>query len=127
MRVALDQRNSRQLRGGGPGAYGVFHAHTWIWAPAATRARFELEHDCALRLRIGDTEVLRRGDPMDGAKSNARAEADLVAGWNLVLLKVAQPARSWWFSLKVSPAGADAAVNLVADARPVDLTVPPSP
>jgi HEAT repeat protein len=126
MRVALDQRNSRQLRGGGPGTYGAFHAHTWVWAPEAVRARLELEHDCALRLRIGDAEVLRRTDPADGGKASARAEADLVAGWNLVLLKVAQPAQSWWFSLRVTPAKEGTALKMVADARPDDLNAPPS-
>ncbi|MFM9079452.1 MAG: hypothetical protein ACKOTE_04845, partial [Opitutaceae bacterium] len=127
MRVGRDARNPRQMRGGSPGVSGVAYAHTWVWSAEPRRVKIDLQHDAALKLWVGDTEVARLADPVaSGAKGTASAEADFAAGWNLVRVKLAQAARPWWFSLRVRAADG-AEIAFLADAQPADLRSPPQP
>jgi len=128
MRVSADARNPRQMRGGSPGVSGVAYAYTWVWATEPRRVKIELQHDAALKLWVGDTEVARLSDPVEtGAKGTGSAEVDLAAGWNLFRVKLAQAARPWWFSLRVRAALDGGEAALVADAQPADLRSPPQP
>lgn len=128
MRVAADVRNARQMRGGGPGVSGLAYAFTWVWSPEPRRVTMELQHDAALKLWVGDHEVVRREDTFEtGAKGEASPEVDLAGGWNLVRVKLAQVARPWWFSLRVRAAEPGGESPFVADASPVDLRTAPQP
>ncbi len=125
MRVAADARNPRQMRGGSPGISGVAYAHTWIWSVEPRRVKIDLQHDVALKLWVGDTEVVRLADPVEsGGKGTASAETELAAGWNLFRVKLAQAARPWWFSLRVRATGG-AETAFIADAQPADLRAAP--
>ena len=127
MRVAADARNPRQMRGGSPGISGVAYAHTWIWSVEPRRVKIDLQHDVALKLWVGDTEVVRLADPVEsGGKGTASAETDLATGWNLFRVKLAQAARPWWFSLRVRATGG-AETAFIADAQPADLRAAPQP
>jgi len=127
MRVAADARNPRQMRGGSPGISGVAYAHTWIWSVEPRRVKIDLQHDVALKLWVGDTEVVRLADPVEsGGKGTASAETELAAGWNLFRVKLAQAARPWWFSLRVRATGG-AETAFIADAQPADLRAAPQP
>jgi len=128
MRVAADARNPRQMRGGSPGVSGAAYAHTWIWSVEAGRVKIELQHDAALKLWVGDTEVARLTDPVEtGGRGTASAEADLAAGWNLFRVKLVQAARPWWFSLRVRAAAEGVGEDFIADAQPADLRAAPQP
>ena len=125
MRVAADARNPRQMRGGSPGVAGAAYAYTWIWSAEPRRVKIDLQHDAALKLWVGDTEVARLADPAEtGARGTASAETELAAGWNLFRVKVAQAARPWWFSLRVRATGG-AETAFIADAQPADLRAAP--
>ena len=128
MRVAADARNPRQMRGGSPGVSGAAYAYTWIWSAEPRRVRIDLQHDAALKVWVGDTEVARLADPVQtGAKGTASAGAEFAAGWNLVRVKLAQAARPWWFSARVSAAAEGVEADFIADAQPADLRSPPQP
>lgn len=83
------------------------YARTWVHSDKAQRVRIEFGTDDGHRLWLNGkllAEANRGGAAVPG---DFKVEADLKAGWNLVLLKVTQDTGPWEFCLRIrTPAGA---------------------
>ncbi len=116
--VGSDGRNPMLMRGGGPEAFGVVYAYTWLWSPVAQRARLELWHDGGAKVWLSDTQVLSSAEEVGlPPKAGASAEVALAEGWNLLRVKFAQPAKAWSFAVRVSGRDGAPLPEVLADAE----------
>jgi hypothetical protein len=116
--VGPDGRNPMAMRGGGPEAFGVVYAFTWLWSPVAQPARLELWHDGGAKVWLGDTRVLSSVEEVGlPPRAGASAEVALAEGWNLLRVKLAQPAKAWSFAVRVSGRNGAPLPGVMADAQ----------
>lgn len=69
----------------------VAYAQTWCWAPAAVDASLRLGADSAVKAWLNGVEVARHEQGLP-ARDSLRVAVRLAAGWNRLLLKVANRA-----------------------------------
>jgi hypothetical protein len=114
--LATDARQPMLLRGGDAAVYGAAFAYTWLRSPHRHDARLEIRHDEGVKVWLNGQVVLRGAGP--GALPAAEADrvgVVLESGWNLLVLKIAQPARRWSFAVQLKgPDGAPLS-DVVAD------------
>jgi hypothetical protein len=116
--LGSEARNPMVMRGGGAEAFGVVYAFTWLWSPVAQPARLELWHDGGAKVWLGDTRVLSSSEDVGlPPRAEASAEVALAEGWNLLRVKLAQPAKAWSFAVRVSGRNGAPLTGVMADAQ----------
>jgi hypothetical protein len=106
--LGADARQPMFLRGGDPAVSGVAYAYTWLESPRPQAARLEIRHDEGIKVWLNGQAVLRGTGP--GALPLAEADrvgVFLESGWNLIVVKIAQPAKRWSFAVQLK--GSDGA------------------
>lgn len=90
------------MRGGQASFQGVAYAFTWVRSPCAQSARLELGHDQAVKVWLNSRLVFHATEAGNlPPKASAPVDIALETGWNHVLLKIAQPEKTWAFSLRL--------------------------
>jgi hypothetical protein len=121
MSVGLEARNPMVLRSDAPAALGVAYACTWVQVPVAQPAQLEVGHEYGIRVWVNDREVFRANTAARlPPRSPATAPVELQAGWNLVLVKLAQPGKPALFALKITDRSGARIPDLVVNPE-VDL------
>jgi hypothetical protein len=102
MPVGTEARNAMLMRGGQASFQGVAYAFTWVRSPCAQSARLELGHDQAVKVWLNSRLVFHATEAGNlPPKASAPVDIALETGWNHVLLKIAQPEKTWAFSLRL--------------------------
>lgn len=97
--VGSDARRPALLRDGDGTRHGVVYACTWIRAAGRTTARLVVGTSSPVRTYlnrrpIAEQRTVRDGEPM-------AVSLELEAGWNEVMLKLAETATGWSFSARL--------------------------
>jgi len=117
MAVGTDSRYPMRMRGGDATLFGVAYAYTWLRSPREQGARLEIEHDEGVRVWLNGRPVLwGASGGMPPRAEPDRVRVELKAGWNLLVLKVAQPAKSWAVSVRLKSLDGSTLDEVVADA-----------
>ena len=114
--LATDAKQPMFLRGGDAAVYGAAYAYTWLQSPRPQGARLEIRHDEGIKVWLNGHLVLHGAGPGSLPLAEAdRVGVGLESGWNLLVLKIAQPAKRWSFAVQLKGLDGAPLFEVVAD------------